>query len=408
MRARAGRLLLALGVLVTGAACTDEKSPGAPGSTTAAMSQAANVFCDSWNTALLTGDDSALIDALTDVPVELEEHAATLREGHGDGPQSEEDAAAIAEVLDWTELHCPRGGSEAIQRRVAPPAGTTFDDLKLCGTIGLPPTPPDDQRGMVLYGRGDDPYRGPMLGLLWDPAGDGDHAGDDRGRPVTVRGQPGVAAAITVFQQVIPSGLGTVIAWTEGNRDFGLYGRQWPGGADDLVSIANRLEESDGRFPLPNDALPAGYRQVVSGDPSVASLSIAQSGLYTVHYQGDDFGSLTVKGLQMTAEEFEAFRFFTVDIERSQVAGHDAFVGNAWSDDGPAVVTWRESDGLVVRIVGTGAPLAIAQRVADESRELTSEEWAALVEAESQCPERRPPGLPPRPPGESPGTTALD
>ena len=381
---------------------------GTPPSTSTAMSQDERSFCEAWDAALLTGDDSALIGVLGDVPAELEEHAATVREGHGDGPQSPDEAEAIAEILDWTELRCPRGGQGDSQRRVAPPVDASLEGLAFCGTIGLPPVPRDDRSGMVLYGKGNDPYEGPMLGLLWDPAGEGDHAGDDRGRPVNVRGQRGMAAAITVFQQTILPDLGTVIAWTEGDRDFGLYGRQWPGGADELVGIANQLEPSNGRFNLPEDALPNGYRQVFSGAPSAASIVISLSGLYTVHYQADDFGLLSVRGLQMTEEEFEAFRFFTLRVDRSEVAGHDALVGNAWTDDGPAVVTWRERDGLVVRIVGTGVPLDVAREVAEQSRELTSEEWAALVEAESQCPERRPPGIPPRPESEAPGTTRLD
>lgn len=397
-----------MALLATGAACTEADPTGTPPSTSTALSEQESAFCDAWNAALLTGDDSALIAALGDVPHELQGHATIVREGHGDGPQSPEEGKAVAEILDWTELRCPRGEQGDSQRHIAPPVGTDFEGLAFCGTIGLPPSPTDERSGMVLYGKAADPYEEPMLGLLWNPVGEGGHEGDDRGQPVTVRGQRGVAAAISVFQQTILPELGTVIAWTEGDRNFGLYGRQWSSGQAELVAIADQMEESEGRFNLPDDALPDGYREIFSGDPSVASIVINLSALYTVHYQGDDSGSLSLSGLQMSKDEFQAFQFFTLGVDRSEVAGQEALVGNAWNDDGPAVVTWREPDGLVVRIVGTGVPLEVAQKVAEESRELTAEEWASVVEAESQCPERRPPGLPPRPPSESPDTTRLD
>ena len=70
------------------------------------------------------------------------------------------------------------------------------------------------------------------------------------------------------------------------------------------------------------------------------------------------------------------------------MAGHDGLVGNAWRDEGPAVVTWREPDGLVVRIVGLGVPLDTAREVAERSRVLSKAQWAALVEAEDRCPEQ--------------------
>lgn len=58
------------------------------------------------------------------------------------------------------------------------------------------------------------------------------------------------------------------------------------------------------------------------------------------------------------------------------------------------MVTWREPDGLVVRIVGIGVPLDTARDVANKTRELTTDEWAALVEADDPCngpaPERAP------------------
>ena len=224
-----------------------------------------------------------------------------------------------------------------------------------------------------------------MLGVLWNPADGGDHRGDGDPEPVTVRSESGVAAPITVFQQTILPELGTVIAWTGGDQAVGLYGRGWSlDRTDELVAIADALEEADGGFRIPAGALPTGYAEVFRGEPSVTALVLAPSPRYTVRYQSEG-GLLDVSGVQMTEAEFEAFRFFTVGVDQGDAGGRDGLVGNAWHADGPAVVTWREPDGLVVRTVGIGVPLEVAQQAAAEARELTEAEWAALVEADDQC-----------------------
>jgi hypothetical protein len=381
-------VLTALVVAATGCGGGDSGGTAASGTTTALRGQAAE-FCDAWNAAMTSGDDSTFDAALAEAPGELEEAAALVREADADGSESPEAEAAAAEILNWTELHCQQGEPGRSQRRIAPPVDAEFEGLTFCGTTAFPPAPDDGQSGMVLYGAADagDPYDGPMLGVLWNPADDGGHGGDGDSQPVTVRGESGVAAPITVFQQTILPELGTVIAWTYGDRAIGLYGRGWPiDRAGELVTIADRLEEVDGEFHVPDDALPEGYAEVFTGNPSVTSLVLAQSPLYSVRYQGAD-GLLDVNGLQMSEAEFEAFRFFTIDVDQGTAGGHDGLLGNAWSAEGPAVVTWRESDGLVVRIVGLGVSLEVALQLATEARELTEEEWAALVEADDRCPQ---------------------
>lgn len=267
----------------------------------------------------------------------------------------------MAEILNWTALQCEVGEPGQSRRRVAPMIDAAFDGLTFCSTTSLPPMPDDGQSRMVLYGPDDagDPYDGSMIGVLWNPADTGGHGGDGDAEAVTVRGEPGVAAPITVFQQTILPELGTVIAWTEGDWAIGLYGRGWSRErVDELLAIADRLEEVDDGFRLPAEALPDGYSEVFSGNPSVTSLVLTPSPLYSVRYQSAE-GLLDVTGMQMTAGEFEAFRFFTVGVDEGVVGGRDGLLGNAWGADGPAVVTWRESDGLVIRIVGLGVASAV-------------------------------------------------
>jgi hypothetical protein len=378
-------VLTALVVAATG--CGSEDSDGTAASSGTTLEARADTFCDAWNAAIAGGDDSTFDDVLADAPGELETAAVLVREAYANGSESPEAEAAAAEILNWTELHCQQGEPGQSRRRVVPPLDAELEGLTFCGTSAFPTSPDDGRSGMVLYGAADteDPYDGPMVGVLWNPADAGGHSGDGDTEPVTVRGHSGVAAPITVFQQTILPELGTVIAWTEGDRSFGVYGRGWPiERADELVAIADHLEEADGALRIPDDSLPEGYTEVFTGDPSVTSLLLAPSPVYSLRYQGVD-GLLDVNGLQMSEAEFEAFRFFTNGVDQGDAGGHDGLVGNAWHTEGPAVVTWREPDGLVVRIVGIGIPLEAARRVATEARELTDEEWAALVEADDPC-----------------------
>lgn len=381
------RLVLVLALLAAVAACSDGDDSGDASTVAGSSDSAAGAFCDAWNSAMASGDDAAFDEVLADAPAEIADEARIVREAEANGEASPEAEAAGSEILDWTELNCRQAGPGASARHVAPPIDATFDGLTFCGTTAFPGSPPSDAAGMVLYGESaaSDPYDGPMLGLFWNPAGDGSHVGDGDSEQVTVRGQRGFTAPITVFQQTILPELGTVIAWTEGDRAFGLYGRQWPvDRATELVEIANATEDGPAGHRIPDDALPNGYDEVFAGDPGVSSLVFAPSPLYSLRYQGAD-GLLDVNGLQMSEDEFEAFRFLTIGVDQGHVAGHEALVGNAWHDDGPAVVTWREPDGLVVRIVGIGVPLATAEHVAERSRELSGDEWAELVESDATC-----------------------
>lgn len=199
-------LVVLAALVAAGAGCGDDDPSGtAASSATTALGGEAATFCDAWNAAMSSGDDSAFAAALAEAPAELEEATAVIQEAEANGSESPEANAAVAEILNWVELHCQQGEPGQSQRRIAPPIDAELEGLTFCGTTALPPTPDDGRSGMVLYGAAgaSDPYDGPMLGVIWNPADDGGHGGDGDPEPVTVRGQSGVAAPITVFQQTI-------------------------------------------------------------------------------------------------------------------------------------------------------------------------------------------------------------
>lgn len=337
--------------------------------------------------AMMSDDDGRFIEALEDPPSGLEDAAAEVLRAQGSGDGAGD--AAFSDFLDWMAINCypnaARPGAKAGDRRLAPPVGSVSDRLTLCG-VGLAMPTEGSAGGAVLYGEdsASDPYSGPMLGVVW---GTEDQAGDGDATPVRVRGTDGVAAPITVFQQAIIDELGTVIAWEEDGLSVGLYGRRWdPSRTDDLIALVDSLEFVNGRFRLPAGSLPEGYTQVFQGLPSALSLVFATDAEYRISY-GDADGqhSLAISGFLAASDEFEAVRFLTLGLEHRVIAGRDAIVGNAWGQDGPAVVTWREDDGLVVRLVGLGIDLATATYAAEATRDLNRSEWVEFVERESEC-----------------------
>ena len=277
------------------------------------------------------------------------------------------------------------------------PADETPEGLGLCAVDG--PSDADaaadaDQAGTVaVYGDtgADDPYAGEMLAVLSTPEGEGevDHAGDGDPTPVQVRGTEGVAAPITVFPQTVLPELGTVVAWPEDGSSVGLYGRLWPPERTaELVALADALESGDEGLRLPDAALPAGYGLVYDGSAASTSLLFPLVTDYEVHYRtgdGQGDGVVVIQGLHGSAEEFEVFRFLTLDLDEADVHGIRMVTGNAWGANGPAVAAWREPDGPIVRIVGTGVDLPVVVELAQYTRQLTPDEWTALAASTTPC-----------------------
>jgi hypothetical protein len=353
-------------------------------------------FCRKWKDATESGDDEKVLTVLEDAPSVLHDAAAEVIRAQRAEEDSDSATAAAHQVFTWLEINCnPNAASpnaSGADRRFAIPAHSTTDQFLLCLASSAPAVGPSGG-GVVLYGESarSDPYTGPMLGVFWGTGGE--HSGDGDTTPVRVRGTDGVAAPITVFQQVILDELGTVIAWHEGDLSVGLYGRLWDQSrTDELVAVADSLEFVDGGFRLQPGALPAGYKKVFEGSPDFFSLVLPVNATYQVQYRTTDgqAGIFNVSGFLASPDEFEAFRFFTLDLERTNSGGRDSISGNAWNAGGPGVVTWREDDGLVIRVLGLQVDLKTVQEAAAATRELTRSEWVELVEKKSECPELRP------------------
>lgn len=372
---------------------------GSEGTTPAGgeASEAEAAFCGRWDDAVATGDDEKITSVLSaDVPPAIADAAKVIVAADGESTPEVDEAGA--EVIAWVEVHCNadagREGADAADRRVAPPLSAldAFDEIALCHVTNAFGDIPSLGK-VVIYGDGEaeDPYSKPMLGLAWGT--EENHAGDGTKTPLTVRGGAGVAAPFTVFQQTILEELGTVIAWEERDLEVGLYGRFWDAGkTDELLAIADDLEFADGDFRLPDDALPDGYVELYAGDLGALGLvSPGALGEYNVQYQigRDEPLMVTLAGEVMTEAQFEAFQFLTRPLDRSTVGEREMIVGNAWSEAGPSVVTWREPDGLAVRLVAIGAErgdqLALLQDIAAAARELDRDEWVELLEYPGQC-----------------------
>ena len=390
--------LVALTTVVAGCGAATKPSP--PAAVATALDQKTADLCDAFDGGTTPAGEKRLQELLAEAPPELREPATVVFGGSG-SPQDTQ--VAERAVTAWFEVRChPQvalPGAAAADRRFAPPVEVALGDLRLCSAGRWRSGERERRGGVRLYGETShaDPYDGPMLGVVW---GSGDHGGDGPKTQVRVRGTEGVAAPITVFQQAILPELGTVIAWREGGLSVGLYGRRW--GTDrigELVALADSLVVVDGGLRFPPTAMPAGHRQVYEGVPQALQFIVPPAG-YQVRYRAPDAAigaMLSVTGSVGSNDDLHAVRFLSVGLNRRTVGGREMVVGEPWRQGGggPVLATWREPDGVIVRVLGMGPDLAAVEQAAATTRELSRPEWIALVEGGADCPPE--PAPPPRP-----------
>ena len=287
-------------------------------------------------------------------------------------------------VVEWLEGHCYPGiapDATPVNQRIATTAGAKLDGLTACLVVTSPPTN-DTSARVAIYGRGDDPYDGEGIAII--SGGEG-HLGDGKPIPVEVRDAIGSAAPITVFKNIVLPRLGTVIAWSENGVSYGLYGRLY--GEDrvpELVTLANKMQLVDGQLQLPADAFPAGYRALYRGSAKNLPLISPFSGIYQVEYR-DGRGIVSLSGREMTDAEYEATRFFTLDVARQKIGDRDAFVGQPWDTDQFSFAQWRDKSGVVVRLFGTSESVARVTKIAEKTKNLNAQQWGALAQIPTIC-----------------------
>ena len=339
-------------------------------------------------------DDTATISALQLAPSEIAAQASIIASDLRGA--AKDTATAARELRAWAELACDveaaTQGAAPSDRRAALPVTAAPEGFDLCVAGSLASRWPRPDVGVVIYGdlRIEDPYQAPMIGVVSGP--DGPSAGDGDKVPVTVRGVDGAAAPITVFQQVVLEDLGTVVAWQEPGTSLGvaLYGRGYDTSrVPELVALADTLQRHGSAFELAAADLPVGYGEVYRGAGELMDV-LSPGSDYEIAYRGPDHdGSpqiLRVSGLEASEEAVDAVRFFATGLERTQIAGRAAIVGNPWSPNlAPALVTWREPDGLVVRVLGMGVEREVVESVAASVQDLDRAEWKALVNGTSDC-----------------------
>lgn len=375
---------------------------------------ATEALCAAWSAGAAADEDTAEADRqLTELiaaaaPAELADDIAlataldqrdrtAMDAGEDPVPLTEDEEAAINRVLVWVQDAC--AGSVV---KVAPPLADLPDGLEVCAAFAMPPTADAQPAGQVaVYAPGDaaDPYAGPVVALLW---GTESHAGDGEPTPVTVRGTEGVVAPITAFQQVVLEELGSVVAWTEGDVSFGLYGRGWDlSRADELVAMADAITADGDGYAVPTPALPAGFEVVHTGSSDASgfvgsgeySVSLVPTGSDATDDPDADLPTqqlITVTGSASTPGSEELWRVFALESERTTIDGRPvAFSAGAWGEAGPVMASWREDDDHHVTVMALGPAAAagadLVREVVAASRPLTPDEWTELASAASGC-----------------------
>jgi hypothetical protein len=418
---RIGALGLAFSFLLLGACgddSTDTTAMRAPAGDASWPSNtegaaATGALCEAWSAGATDdssaeGDDelTALIAAAA--PDELADDVAlataldqrdrdAMDAGEDAVPLTEDEEAAINRVLVWVQDAC--AGSVL---KVAPPLADLPDGLEVCAAFAMPPTADARPAGQVaVYAPGDaaDPYAGPVVALVW---GTESHAGDGETTPVTVRGTEGVVAPITAFQQVVLEDLGSVVAWSEGDVSFGLYGRGWDlSRADELVAMADAITADDAGYAVPTQALPTGFEVVHTGSSDASGF--VGSGEYSVSLvPADDANAddpdadlparrlITLTGSASSPGSEELWRVFALASERTTIDGRQvAFSAGAWGAAGPVMASWREDADHHVTVMALGPEAAsdadLVRDLVAASRPLTADEWTELASAASSC-----------------------
>ena len=390
-RSRLGVLSVAVVVsLVVGSCTSSSEVQGAAETTQATRSGDTSetpLFCDAVEAAFraepVDGDDKDALDAALELaPEELSTTVEGIRAANQDNP-SEQDMGHIQDLLEWVGVNC--NTTLETVRYIAPPVAPT--GFVSCGNLVLPF---DDAQALegstVMYGDAslDDPFGGDVVsvvtGLLIGP-------GDAPSTDVTVGGIPAVTGPAGFFQGGGGPASTRVVAWEVEGVEVTVIGRGFDDTrADALVELAEQVELTAGQATLPAGVLDVLYSGSLKPLEATAPFTLRDV-LYSASYQRPDgLGILSVSSMNMTAEEFNATRAFLVGSLPRTFHGHDGFAADGWdSEAGPFVAAWWEPDDVAVWVSGLGVAKDLTIAVAEDSVDLTSEQWNETTRFSDEC-----------------------
>lgn len=172
---------------------------------------------------------------------------------------------------------------------------------------------------------------------------------------------------------------------------------------DDAVALARIISVVDGKVSVDTEALPDGWRRLVTVDDpltlmfktarpasSVKGYLAAYTSEMSEDVSSDNFASIQITSLAGDEATMWAGRLFVPDSREVTVRGHRGYSGAypngaAVSDDpldaiDVRTVSWLERPGEVLGVTGINVPEEQLLAVAESVRPATEEEWQELVD----------------------------
>jgi hypothetical protein len=177
----------------------------------------------------------------------------------------------------------------------------------------------------------------------------------------------------------LPPTAGNVLTWSDGDHTVQLVVRGDDG--VDLLDLATQVIERDGVATLAPEALPDGFVEL--GD--VFQLEGQPRFLFSIDHQratesGDGLvDQLTLLGSDGDRASMEAFRFRALTSSRVTVGDAPGVVADLGpTGDGPWVVTWTPTDGVILSIFSFALQPDALMEVAQSVRRVEGEQWQAM------------------------------
>lgn len=347
-----------------------------------------------------TDNEPQSVEWLRDAPTEIHDVALAVL-----AAQAQHRTVARPDstrFLNWYEVNCfpdaaqPNAGPA--QQRYIPGGPTTL--FNVCGAYNGPRVADNVSDGFLHFGHitiiGNgaiaDPYTNAMIGLAWSPA---ESAGSPPVvEPVTVPGHPKSSISSILGPFGIPlDGVGQRVSWVDGNRAISVYGRGYgPDRTQDLIALASHVTVDQSGPHLAAAYLPSGYTTIFDGPLATAAFgSVGPSGPSTGFSITANGGSANLVGVVESGAEFEAVRFFAVDLAPTVINGYPALAGTLATEDSRRLVKWHLPNGVALALTsgarGTdrGLTLVVMTGMASDSGPVSRAEWESVINRGTGC-----------------------